>query len=144
MQTPRVKIDGRRKLSEEQKEEIRDRYNTLGNKESQRTLAKQYGVSRRLIVFILYPDRLKALQDKNRQEQHWKKYYNRKQLTEAMQNWRNKLKADKDTKQIYLDYIHEKKAQAWKRKEAKDCPYCGKIVKAMRDHVRRQHENIKN
>lgn len=48
-------LDRRRKLTEEQKEEIRHKYNT--GLYSQRQLAAEYGVSRRLIVFIIHPDR---------------------------------------------------------------------------------------
>lgn len=139
MQTPRVKIDARRKLSEETKQEIYRKYHDTQYKCSQRTLAKDYNVSRRLIQFIIAPEKLKAMQEKNAKEQHWKKYYNRKQLTSSMQNWRNKLKADPETKKVYLDYSHKLKAEQWKRKTPKPCPLCQKVVKALRDHIRKQH-----
>ena len=57
--------DGRRKLSVEEKELIRCKY--LAGGVSQRELAKYYGVSRRLIVFSIYPERMHAVP--------WKKYY---------------------------------------------------------------------
>jgi hypothetical protein len=54
-----------------------------------REIAKRYEklCSRRTIQFILYPERLKQLQKRNAKEQHWKKYYNREQLTKAKRKW---------------------------------------------------------
>ena len=48
-------LDRRVRLSEEQKDEIRHKYET--GMYSQRQLANEYGVSRRLIVFVIHPDR---------------------------------------------------------------------------------------
>lgn len=48
-------LDRRVKLSEEQKDEIRHKYET--GLYSQRQLANEYGVSRRLIVFVVHPER---------------------------------------------------------------------------------------
>lgn len=50
-----TKYDRRQKLTPEQKDEIRLLYYTTDT--SQRKLAKQFGVSRRLITFILEPER---------------------------------------------------------------------------------------
>lgn len=50
-----TKHDRRQKLTPEQKDEIRHLYYTTDT--SQRKLAKQFGVSRRLITFILDADR---------------------------------------------------------------------------------------
>ena len=47
------------KLTPEDKEEIRYRYLKVGGV-SQRELAAEYNVSRRLIVFCIYPERLEA------------------------------------------------------------------------------------
>lgn len=47
--------DRRVKLSEAQREEIRQKFNSGGY--SQRALAREYGVSRRLISFILFPEK---------------------------------------------------------------------------------------
>lgn len=47
--------DRRIKLTEEQRDEIRHKYST--GLYSQRKLAAEYGVSRRLITFILDPDK---------------------------------------------------------------------------------------
>lgn len=55
-----------------------------------REIARRYKnqCSRRLIQFIIYPERLKQLQDRNKENEHWKKYHNRKKLTTAVRNWR--------------------------------------------------------
>lgn len=50
-----TKHDRRQKLTPEQKDEIRHLYYTTDT--SQRKLAKQFGVSRRLITFVLEPER---------------------------------------------------------------------------------------
>ena len=49
--------DRRIKLNDKQREEIREKYMT--GMYSQRNLAEEYGVSRRLITFILDPDKAK-------------------------------------------------------------------------------------
>ena len=49
--------DRRIKLNDKQREEIREKYST--GMYSQRNLAEEYGVSRRLITFILDPDKQK-------------------------------------------------------------------------------------
>lgn len=79
--------DRRRKLTEEDKEDIKARHK---RGEAIHAIARAYKgkCSKRLIQFVIYPERLKALQDKHREGQHWKKYYNRKQLTQAVRNWR--------------------------------------------------------
>lgn len=51
------KQDRRIKLNDKQREEIREKYMT--GIYSQRNLAEEYGVSRRLITFILDPDKAK-------------------------------------------------------------------------------------
>lgn len=80
--------DRRRKLTDIDKADIKLRYE---KGEGIREIARQYAdkCSRRSIQFVLFPDRLKSMQTKHAKEQHWKKYYNRKQLTEAVRNWRN-------------------------------------------------------
>lgn len=53
--------DRRIKLSDEQREEIKEKYST--GSYSQRALAREYNVSRRLISFILFPE--KAIKSAN-------------------------------------------------------------------------------
>ena len=82
-----TKYDARRKLSEQDKQDIRE-YVGLSNYE----LARMYGVSKRLIQFIKYPERHKknledrairggsmAYYDKEKQREYMKKHRKRKQ-----------------------------------------------------------------
>ena len=85
------KDDKRRKLSESDKEEIRFRYLKIGGV-SQRELAREYEVSRRLIVFCIYPERLKANLATRTRNGGSKAYYNREKHTEAMQRHREHKK----------------------------------------------------
>lgn len=79
--------DRRVKLTSTQKEEIVYKYNVVGNY-SQRSLALEYGVSRRTIQFILNPDKL--VENKKRREERGgsKIYYNKEKHTEAVRNLR--------------------------------------------------------
>lgn len=73
-------------LSDIDKENIRSLHR---NGTAIRAIARLYAhlCSRRLITFIIHPDRLKTMQEKHKKAQHWKKYFNRKKLTEAKRNW---------------------------------------------------------
>ena len=64
-------LDRRRKLPTSEHEDIRRRH---AKGESQRELAKAYGVSRRLIVFVLHPERLE-LQRARKKDQHYSRNY---------------------------------------------------------------------
>jgi transposase-like protein len=77
-----TELDRRRKLSEEEKKAIRELYAT--GKYSQRQLAKQFEVSRRLIVFVLYPERLLE----NRKQHDSSKYYDKDKHREYMKSHR--------------------------------------------------------
>ncbi len=79
--------DGRRKILKEEHQHIRQLYSEL---HSMRKVAKIVGVSRRLIQFIIYPERLKHLQEMHRKNEHWKTYFDRKKLTEATKKLRAK------------------------------------------------------
>ena len=85
-------LDRRRKLTDEDKQNIK---NLHKEGESIHEISRIYKnvCSRRLIQFVIYPERLKQLQETNAKNQHWKKYYNRKQLTEASRNWRHYKKS---------------------------------------------------
>lgn len=82
--------DGRVKLTDEQKEHIRSIYKD--GLMSTRQLAAEYNVSRRLIQFVIHPDRLEAFQAYNRSIEHWKIYYDRDKRREAMRAYRKKKK----------------------------------------------------
>lgn len=77
-------LDRRRKLSEEQKESIRQEYKT--GLVGQRPLAKKYGVSRSLIQIIVNPDI--AEMKKQYIKEHWQNYSNREKLTKAARQTR--------------------------------------------------------
>lgn len=62
--------DRRRKLTEEQKEEIRELY--LKGGWSHKTLAERYKVSKSLITIVLNPNRAEKV--KNRIKEHWRDY----------------------------------------------------------------------
>lgn len=62
--------DRRRKLTDDQKEEIRRIYAT--GVCGMRPLAKQFGVSRSTIQFIVNPERAEAV--KQRAKKHWRDY----------------------------------------------------------------------
>ena len=73
--------DRRQKLTPEQKSEIAFRYATTGI--SQRKLAKEYGVSRRLITFIVNPE------EENRNKQQLKiRKPDRAKLTKSVREYR--------------------------------------------------------
>jgi len=76
--------DRRRKLTEEKKEEIKKRKDT-----SSRQLAKEYGVSRRLIVFIQHPERLERHKELYRERRKDGRYYDRERHTASIRSVRN-------------------------------------------------------
>lgn len=91
-----TKLDRRRKLTEDQKEYIR--WLREEEKLSQRQLAAMFGVSRRLITFILDPEKerkSKARAKQLRQEGRYK--YTKEQWAEVMKEHRHyKEKLHKD------------------------------------------------
>lgn len=79
--------DGRRKLHPSQHDKVRETYKKL---QSLRKTAKVFGVSKRLIQFILNPEGLKKYQEKKRQDKVWLDYYDKDKHTEAIQKYREK------------------------------------------------------
>ncbi len=75
--------DRRRKLTDEQKEEIGS---VRCRKGSQRALASRYGVSRSCIQLLVNPDRAAAT--KQRVKEHWRDYVDRDALTKATRDLR--------------------------------------------------------
>ena len=75
--------DRRRKLSDEGKEEIRYRYLEIGGV-SQRELAREYGVSKRLIQFCIYPEKLKENWERRQERGGSKQYYDKEKHTAAV------------------------------------------------------------
>lgn len=84
-------LDRRRKLSDAQKAEIESRYKAGGV--SQRQLAAEYGVSRKLISLIVDPDAM----ERNRQyiKEHWRDHYDTRKNTLVRREFRaNKKELD--------------------------------------------------
>lgn len=83
-------FDKRVKLSESDKEEIR----RLSSEYSQRYLAKMFGVSRRLIVFTIYPERLEENKKRRIERGGSKQYYDREKHNDyikAHRQYKHKL-----------------------------------------------------
>ena len=88
-------FDRRRKLTEDQKEEIKHKYST--GLYSHRSLAAEYKVDKSTIAIIVNPKR--AEQVKQRIKEHWKDYLDRQKLTEATRKLRKyKYKLHKEGK----------------------------------------------
>ena len=79
--------DGRRKIPKSEHREIRRLYKSI---RSTRKLAETYGVSRRTIVLILHPERLKKLQEEKKKKKSWIKYYDTDKQREYMRKYRAK------------------------------------------------------
>lgn len=77
--------DRRRKLTDDQKEEIRKLYAT--GMYSLNSLAREYNVSKKTILLIVNPDS-KAKEDA-RIKAHWRDYYDREEHNQAVKNLRN-------------------------------------------------------
>ena len=76
--------DRRRKLTEEQKEEIRQLY--AAGKGSWKALADRYHVSKSTIGIIVNPNRAAKVQDRIRE--HWRDYADQEKHTTAIRNTR--------------------------------------------------------
>ena len=93
-------LDRRCKLSNDDRETIR----SLKDKYSQRQLAKMFDVSRRLIQFILYPDKYKENLERRKERGGSKQYYDK-------DKWRNTMKEHRSYKQeLYLKNQLRKKS----------------------------------
>jgi hypothetical protein len=88
------KLNQRKKLTPQQKEIIKERYKRGGL--SQRELASEYGVSRRLIVFCIYPERYELAKSRRRkawEEGKYRYYYNKEKHRKAMKSIRDRKKS---------------------------------------------------
>ena len=81
------KHDKRIKLTKSQKQEIYSIYNEYGAY-SQRELASMYGVSRRLITFIVNPEAQQANLERYQERGGSKQYYDKDKHTIAMRTHR--------------------------------------------------------
>lgn len=85
--------DKRRKLTEEQKEEIKEKYNT--GLYSYRVLAKEYGVSKRTINNTI--NLITAQKSKDRIKAHWRDYQ------KHGEEWAKMMKKHRQYKKELLD-----------------------------------------
>lgn len=77
--------DGRRRLTDEEKEDVK-RLHKAG--QSIHSLSRDYGVSRRLVQFLIYPERLEIVNYPG----HWSKYYDKEKHRRSMAKHRAKKK----------------------------------------------------
>lgn len=93
-------FDRRQKLTKEDKEEIRRLYPLI---QSQRKLAEMFGVSRRLVTFILDPD--KEVDNKELQKEKRKKGY----YKPTKKQWADTIREHRRYKQgLYLQGVIHK------------------------------------
>ena len=78
------KFDRRCKLTEQQKDEII----SLREKISQRKCALMYGISRRTVVFLWYPDKLQRNKQVRQERGGWQQYYSKERNTETIREYR--------------------------------------------------------
>lgn len=84
--------DKRRKLSATEHEYIRKRYADRGRPISHRQLAREYGVSKRLIQFILNPEKQAIAKRQFRERQKTGIYYSKEKQREYMRTHRQNIK----------------------------------------------------
>jgi hypothetical protein len=104
--------DRRRKPTDEQREEIKKLYGTI----SQRKLARMFGVSRRLIIFIGCPEKYKKNLENRANKGGSKIYYDCEKNTKAMKKHR-RYKHKLDISNKLVEKIHKVKQK---------CPLCNK------------------
>lgn len=86
------KLDRRVKLTDEQRESIREEYAT--GFVSQQNLADKYGVSKRLVQFILNPKKKEIAQQQFRERQKDGRYYDKdkhREYTKEHRRYKNEL-----------------------------------------------------
>ena len=93
--------DKRRKLSDNQKKLIADMYKS--GEYSQRKLAIEFGVSRRLIQFIVEPEKQRLNYERRLENGGSKQYYDKDKHTEAIREhrrYKNELNKQNKLKEI--------------------------------------------
>lgn len=130
------KNDKRRKIPTSEHERIKALYKA--RQYSQRGLANLYGVSRRLIIFILYPEREKAQKDRVKAEKRWLKYYDKDKQREYMRTHRQNLKENEEhLKEVRKWERTTRKDRNWKNQRSGNCQHCGRYYKYLNDHEKR-------
>ncbi len=91
-------LDRRKKLSDADRQQIKDSHR-IGV--SIRGIAAMFGVNRRLVQFILFPER-QALNLKHREDRGgWKQYYDK-------DKWRESMAAHRDYKRKIIQEVNSK------------------------------------
>ena len=80
-------LDRRVKLTDEQREQIRNEYNAGDT--SYQKLADEYGVSKRLVMFIVNPDKEIIAREQFKQRQKDGRYYNKEEHTKQVKEHRD-------------------------------------------------------
>lgn len=80
-------MDGRRKLSDADYAEVKRVYNEL---HSYQKTADHFNVSKRLVIFIVNPEIYARFRLRNKQNQHWREYYDTDKRREYMRKYRAK------------------------------------------------------
>lgn len=83
----RPMLDGRRKLDPARHEEVREKYKEL---KSYQKAADHFGVSKRLIIFIVNPEKYE--QFRMGRQGNWVNYYDKQKRRMDMQKYREKKK----------------------------------------------------
>lgn len=96
--------DKRRRLSDDDREDIR-RDAAAGD--SLRMIARRYGVSRRLVQFILYPERLEENRQRLAARGGWRQYYSKEKHREYMREHRKYKKELYRKELIKDDTVHK-------------------------------------
>ena len=82
--------DGRRKITDEQKQEVRRLHEIEGL--AIREITRRVGISRRSVQFILFPERAEAVKARRKEVKRWEKYNKAEYHTPYMRNHRAKKK----------------------------------------------------
>jgi len=123
------------KLTEAQREEIKELYTTT--KTSYQKVADMFEVSKRLVYFIVNPDKAEQARAGYKIRRQDGRYYNKELHKLAMRKHR-KHKGEVHTWAVLNAYA---KSRGWENYKSGTCETCGKYLKCLRDHIRRQHQN---
>lgn len=91
-------LDRRVKLTENDKQDIRDAF---AKGESIRSITRRYKVSRRLIQFTIFPERMELNKELRKKRGGWKQYYDKDRHREDMKGtraYKQKLYVEKKIK----------------------------------------------
>lgn len=81
-------LDGRRKITPEQKQLVKDLYNV--ERKGIREITRIVGCSRRSVQFILFPERAQAVKDRAIEMKRWEPYNTKDLRREVMRKFRAK------------------------------------------------------